>query len=160
MKLITFIICSLFVFNSMLANAELKGGYLISKEEAALPDMHALDKQVNRGHSIQADRKEASGPIILIEKPKEDKFYSDLIDILVKFEKNPMGVAVNMESVRVIYLKAFGIDITDRLQSYIKGNQIDAHGVKFPEGDHKFEIRVKDQDQVESSKIISIHVAS
>ena len=156
MKLI--IIC-MFVFSAGLANAELKREYLISREEAALPDMAPQDKQVSRGPSIQADRKEASGPIILIEKPKEDKFYSDLIDILVKFEKNPMGVAVNMESVRVIYLKAFGIDITDRLQSYIKGNQIDAHGVKFPEGDHKFEIRVKDRNLIESTKIISIRVA-
>ena len=38
----------------------------------------------------------------------------------------------------------FGIDITDRIRPYIKETRIDANEIKFPEGEHEFEIRIKD----------------
>jgi len=99
-----------------------------------------------------------AGPIIIIEKPDEDQFYDDLIDILISFDRNPTGEPVNMESLRIIYLKMFGIDITDRIRPYIKETRIDANGVKFPEGEHEFEIRIKDYEQMESSEIFKIKV--
>jgi len=63
-----------------------------------------------------------------------------------------------MKSLRVIYLKMFGIDITDRIRPHIKETRIDANGIKFPEGDHEFEIRIKDREQMESTRIIKIRV--
>jgi hypothetical protein len=41
-------------------------------------------------------------------------------------------------------LKMLGIDIADRTHPYVKKILIDTNGVKFPEGEHEFEIRIKD----------------
>ena len=71
---------------------------------------------------------------------------------------NPIGEPVNMDSLRVVYLKMFGIDITDRIRPYVKETRIDANGIKFPEGEHEFEIRIKDREQMESSEVIKIKV--
>ena len=135
----------------------------ITEEEAALPAMRpslknrkGLSKSKNQ--PFQVKKHTIAGPIINIEKPDQDKLYDDLIDILVRFEKNPIGEAVNMKSLRIIYLRMFGIDITDRIRPYVKETRIDANGIKFPEGEHEFEIRIKDREQMESSEIVKIKV--
>ena len=51
---------------------------------------------------------------------------------------------MDMESLRVIYLKIFGIDIVNRTHPYVKKTRIDANRVKFPDGEHEFEIQIKD----------------
>ena len=134
----------------------------ITAEEAALPAMKSSDKaRVGPNAADQpfpVSKESEAGPIIHIEKPDKDKAYHDLIDILIRFEKNPLGEPVNMESLRIIYLKMFGIDITDRIRPHIKETSIDAHGIKFPEGEHEFEIRIKDREQMESSEIVKIKV--
>ncbi len=99
-----------------------------------------------------------AGPIIKIEKPDPDQFYDDLIDILIRFDKNPVGEPVDMESLRIIYLKMLGIDITDRVRPYVKETRVDANGVKFPEGEHEFEIRIKDKAEMESIEIFTFKV--
>ncbi len=135
----------------------------ITEEEAALPAMKSHGTGVKSlsgsdNQPFRVKKQSMAGPIIKIEKPDEDKFYDDLIDILISFDKNPIGESVNMESLRIIYLKMFGIDITDRIRPYIKETRIDANGIKFPEGEHEFEIRIKDREQMESSEIIKIRV--
>ena len=107
---------------------------------------------------LPVSKQPMAGPIIKVEKPDPDRLYDDLIDILISFDKNPIGEPVNMESLRIIYLKMFGIDITDRIRPYVKETRIDANGIKFPEGEHEFEIRIKDRDQMESSEIVKIKV--
>ena len=99
-----------------------------------------------------------AGPIIKIEKPDPDQFYNDLIDILILFDKNPVGEPVNMESLRIIYLKMLGIDITDRVLPYVKETRIDANGIMFPEGEHEFEVRIKDIEDTGSAKIFKVKV--
>ena len=134
----------------------------ITAEEAALPAMESGDKK--RGvpsaldQPLPVSKQSMAGPIIKVEKPDPDQLYDDLIDILISFDKNPIGEPVNMESLRIIYLKMFGIDITDRIRPYVKETRIDANGIKFPEGEHEFEIRIKDNEQLESSEIIKIKV--
>ena len=99
-----------------------------------------------------------AGPIIKIEKPDPDQFYNDLIDVLIRFDKNPVGEPVNMESLRIIYLKMLGIDITDRVRPYVKETRIDANGVMFPEGEHEFEVRIKDIEDMGSTKVFKVKV--
>ena len=135
----------------------------ITKEEAALPAMKhpetGIRNRLNAEDQPFPVRKESTaGPIIKIEKPDPDQFYDDLIDILIRFDKNPIGEPVNMESLRVIYLKMFGIDITDRVRPYVKKTIIDANGITFPEGEHEFEVRIKDTEQMESFEIFKIKV--
>ena len=52
----------------------------------------------------------------------------------------------------------FGIDITDRILPYVNETRIDANGIKFPKGEHEFEIRIKDNEEMESSEIFKIKV--
>jgi hypothetical protein len=135
----------------------------ITEEEAALPAMKPSqtknkDFSESDNQSFQVKNQSIAGPIIKVEKPDPDHLYNDLIDILISFDKNPTGEPVNMESLRIIYLKMFGIDITDRIRPYIKETRIDANGIKFPEGEHEFEIRIKDREEMESSEVIKIKV--
>ena len=135
----------------------------ITQEEAALPTMKpketSMDNQSkSKKQTFPINQQSVAGPIIKIEKPDQDQFYDDLIDILISFDKNPLGEPVNMESLRVIYLKMFGIDITDRVRPYIKKTLIDANGIMFPEGEHEFEVRIKDIEDIESAKIFKVKV--
>ena len=135
----------------------------ITQEEAALPSMKPNENRMgNRPESkkqtFPINQQSVAGPIIKIEKPDQDQFYDDLIDILIRFDKNPLGELVNMESLRVIYLKMFGIDITDRVRPYIKKTLIDANGIMFPEGEHEFEVRIKDIEDIGSAKIFKVKV--
>ena len=135
----------------------------ITQEEAALPTVKPKETNMDnqsksKKQTFPINQQSVAGPIIKIEKPDQDQFYDDLIDILIRFDKNPLGELVNMESLRVIYLKMFGIDITDRVRPYIKKTLIDANGIMFPEGEHEFEVRIKDAEQMESSEIFKIKV--
>ena len=135
----------------------------ITEAEASLPAMKSSKTRTkglprSKKKPFQVKILSMAGPFIKIEKPDPDHFYNDLIDILISFEKNPIGEPVDMKSLRVIYLKMFGIDITDRILPYVNETRIDANGIKFPEGEHEFEIRIKDSDQMESSEIIKIKV--
>ena len=154
----------LFLGVDVLGGAEVKKTVSwITQEEAALPAMKpsgtsgkGLPESENQ--PFQVKKQSMAGPIIKIEKPDEDQFYDDLIDILISFDRNPIGEPVNMESLRIIYLKMFGIDITDRIRPYIKETRIDANGIKFPEGEHEFEVRIKDTEELESSETFKIKV--
>ena len=82
----------------------------ITKEEAALPAMKhpetGIRNRLNAEDQPFPVRKESTaGPIIKIEKPAPDKLYTDLIDILIRFDRNPIGESVDMKSLRIIYLK-------------------------------------------------------
>jgi hypothetical protein len=135
----------------------------ITEEEAALPAMKPTVREMrglpgSNNKPFRVKKQSMVGPIIKIEKPDPDHLYDDLIDILISFDKNPIGEPVNMDSLRIIYLKMFGIDITDRIRPYVKETRIDANGIKFPEGEHEFEIRIKDREQMESSEIFKLKV--
>ncbi len=134
----------------------------ITEKEAALPiketkEVKTDDKQPFDPYE-DVSNTEDIGPIIKIEKPEENAMYKDLIDILVRFEKHPFGEPINMDSLKIVYQKLFGIDITDRVRPHINGNHIDAQKVKFPKGDHEFEIIIEDANEIETSKFFSVHV--
>ena len=135
----------------------------ITKKEASLPPMkHPKRENKNpeefKNQPFSVNKQSMTGPIIKIEKPDPDKLYNDLIDILIRFDRNPIGESVDMKSLRIIYLKMFGIDITDRILPYVKETRIDANGINFPEGEHEFEIRIKDTNELESNEIFKIKV--
>ena len=135
----------------------------ITQQEAALPPMKPAEIRKKNlletgTESFSINNLSMAGPIIKIEKPDPDKLYNDLIDILIRFDRNPIGESVDMKSLRIIYLKMFGIDITDRILPYVKETRIDANGINFPEGEHEFEIRIKDTNELESNEIFKIKV--
>ena len=161
---IVFIAVILFLNIASYSSAgEKKKNLWITEKEASLPPMkHPKRENKNsdklKNQLFSVNKQSTMGPIIKIKKPDPDKLYNDLIDILIHFDKNPIGESVDMTSLRVIYLKMFGIDITDRILPYIKETRIDANGIKFPEGKHEFEIRIKDKEKMGSAQIFKIKV--
>ena len=163
-QFVVLVVIILFLSVAVLSGAEeKKTASWITQEEAALPGMKSSGTDMkgfpdSKNMPFKVKKQFMAGPLIKVEKPDPDHLYDDLIDILISFDKNPIGEPVDMKSLRVIYLKMFGIDITDRILPYVKETQIDANGIKFPEGEHEFEIRIKDREQMESSEVIKIKV--
>ena len=161
---IVFMAVILFLNVSSYGSAEeKKTNSWITKKEASLPPMkHPKRENKNpeefKNQPFSVNKQSTTGPIIKIEKPDPDKLYNDLIDILISFDRNPIGESVDMKSLRIIYLKMFGIDITDRILPYVKETRIDANGINFPEGEHEFEIRIKDTNDLESNEVFKIKV--
>jgi hypothetical protein len=91
----------------------------ITGKEAALPLKETKEVKTNNKQPFDSyenvSTKENTSPIIKIEKPEENALYKNLIDILIRFEKHPLGEPINIESLKIVYLKLFGIDITDRV---------------------------------------------
>ncbi|MEC7641799.1 MAG: hypothetical protein VYC17_06545 [Nitrospinota bacterium] len=133
--------------------------WIITKEEAALPDMVRDAKRVTEPEGpLAASQETGTGPVIVIEKPEDDALHHDQIDILIYFKKNPIGEKVNMDSLRITYLKMFDIDITDRLRPFIREAMVNAEKIKFPKGEHEFEIKIRDVAEVESSELFSFQM--
>ena len=135
----------------------------ITEKEAALPNrkpsetkMESLPKSGNQSFPI--NHQSMAGPIINIDKPNQNLIYDNLIDVAIRFTKNPFGEAVDMGSLKVILLKLWDIDLTERVRSFIKGTNIEASGLKFPSGEHEIEIRIKDQEKMESRRTFTVKV--
>ena len=139
-----------------------KPDFWITEEEAALPERKISKSKKERLPRIDlaypVSDESMAGPIINVEKPSQKKTYNDLIDVVIHFTKNPFGEPVNMKSLEVVLLKLWDIDLTDRVRSFIKGTNIEASGLKFPEGEHEIEIRIKDQEDMETTMVFKVKV--
>ena len=158
---ISFILFFIFISQSWAENK--KSNFWITKEEAALPDRNVSESKTERlprsDLAYPVSDESMAGPIINVEKPSQKKTYSDLIDVVIHFTKNPFGEPVDMKSLKVVLLKLWDIDLTDRVRSYIKGTDIEASGLKFPSGEHEIEIRIKDQEEMETTMVFKVKVS-
>jgi hypothetical protein len=134
----------------------------ITEQETVLPARKPSEKKAGSlpksDQAFPVSDQAMAGPIINIDKPNQKLIYKNLIDIAIRFTKNPFGEPVDMESLQVVLLKLWDIDLTERVRSFIKGTNIEASGVKFPSGEHEIEIRIKDQEKMESRLIFTIKV--
>ena len=60
------------------------------------------------------------GPIIDIQTPLEGRHFDGPFDFHINFLSHTPGQGVDMESLRVNYLKFLDIDITEKIRPYIK----------------------------------------
>ncbi len=134
-------------------------GVWITQEEANLsPKIEETIKGFQHKDIEPAEGEATAGPLIKVEKPEEGNIFNGKINIEVKFKKNPLGSDVDMGTLKVVYLKIFDVDITDRIRPYIKGEALVGKNIEFPEGEHIFQIRIQDKEQIESVKTFSIIV--
>ena len=63
-----------------------------------------------------------------------------------------------MKSLEVVLLKLWDIDLTGRVRSFIKGTNVEASGLKFPEGEQEIEIRRKDQEDIDTTMFLKVKV--
>jgi len=134
----------------------------ITEQETALPARKPSEKKAGSlsksDQAFPVSDQSMAGPIINIDKPNQKLIYKNLIDVAIRFTKNPFGEPVDMGSLKVVLLKLWDIDLTERVRSFIKGTNIEASGLKFPSGEHEIDIRIKNQEKMESRQIFTIKV--
>ena len=107
---------------------------LITPEEAALPAMKGAVPTANRGIT--------RGPKITVV---EEAGAKSPIRFQVKFQ--PLGGSnIDVEGVKVIYLKQPNVDLTPRIKPFTQPTGIDMPGAQLPPGDHLVRIDVKDSE--------------
>src|SRR5690606_28377464 len=84
------------------------------------------------------------GPEIIILQPLLTSVVSNPMSIHIEFKSREPDSKVNMGSLKLIYKKLWGIDITDRVVEYVDGDAINAPKVELPEGTHTLEIYIED----------------
>ncbi len=87
------------------------------------------------------------GPHIVIRSPNVNVADKPTIHVPLKLDVGftpTDGTEVDMSSLKVIYLKLWGIDITDRIRPYITKDGIYAENADLPPGEHAIEIDIKD----------------
>ena len=99
------------------------------------------------------------GHIIQMKGPLEDRAFNGPVDFQINFVSHTPEKIVDMESLRVIYLKFINIDITEKIRPYIKENSIVVHKINLPEGNHRIQIKIKDSHKNESEQTFLIRVS-
>jgi len=120
---------------------------LITSQEAALP---VATKVVTRGIS--------RGPSIKFITPATDSTVSSPFDLRISFEPRG-GSKVDVNSVKVTYLKFPYVDLTPRLKSAISANGINFQTAEVPAGEHSIKFTVQDTDGRETNAVFNLIVA-
>jgi hypothetical protein len=124
---------------------------LVTQEEiAALPS----DTPVAWG----SREEDPNGPVIKIDSPQNDGVYQGPFPIKVEFLAGPLGTPVDMETLKLEYKMAWGIDITDKVREYVTGTQIDVAESELPEGRHTVEIQIEDTKDHKSVQLFTVTV--
>ena len=120
---------------------------LISAKEAALPP--AAGALATRGIS--------RGPAVKLASPEADTPVAAPFDFKVNFE--PRGDAkINLNSVKVVYMKSPFVDLTPRLKSAISASGINFAKADVPPGTHAIRITVKDSEGRETNSVVNLVV--
>ena len=136
-----------FVVLVLIFQGSLLAAPLITAKEAALPP---ATKVASRGIS--------RGPSVKFVNPIADSTVNSPFDLKVIFE--PRGDSkVDVNSVKVTYLKFPYVDLTSRLKSAISANGINFQNAEVPAGEHSIKLTVQDTDGRETNSVFNLIVA-
>jgi hypothetical protein len=108
---------------------------LITADEAALPPMKGAVANSGRGIT--------RGPKITVSEESAAK--PSPIHFQVKFQ--PLGGStIDLDGLKVIYLKQPNVDLTPRVKPFVQPAGIDMPNALLPPGDHLVRIDVKDSE--------------
>jgi hypothetical protein len=125
---------------------------LITAQEAALPDALGLQQLDKRGVT--------RGPKILVLSPAPDAgVVRSPVNLLLKFESYG-GAAIDPRSVKVVYLKAPNINLTQRISRLVNPGGIEVPAAEVPPGTHYIRVEVKDNAGRTGTVIFPIVVAN
>ncbi len=99
-----------------------------------------------------------TGPVIVVISPSQAVPGDKAVEVEIQFNKPSDGADINMDSLKVKYLKFITIDITGRLKPYVVGRKIEAKNVKFPKGSHSVGMYIEDAKGRPSAKLITVTV--
>ena len=121
---------------------------LITAEEAALPPQKGAVPTSNRGIT--------RGPKITVSD--EGGARSSPIRFQVKFQ--PLGGStIDLDGLKVIYLKQPNVDLTPRVKPFAQPTGIDMPDAVLPPGDHLVRVDVKDSEGRVSTSSFVLKIA-
>jgi len=123
------------------------GDWLVTPEESAQAVSRAVTPIVN----------DPEGPTINVREPGVVKEVKPPVTIDVVFEPKE-GKSIDFNTLKITYLKLFGIDITDRMKPYITPTGLHSANAKLPPGDHNIEIAVQDTEGKKTTQRFSFKV--
>jgi hypothetical protein len=110
---------------------------LITEDEALLPA--AAPTELTRRGVTRAPKIEILSPasdMAVVKSP---------LNLKLRFESFG-GSKIDLDTVKVIYLKSPAIDLTQRLKTHIKSDGIELDTAEVPPGDHRIKVEVKDNE--------------
>lgn len=117
-------------------HAEQPHAVWITAQEAKLAPM-AQGETRTRGVTIP-------GPKIVLVSPQQASApLHHPFKIVLKFEPTD-GAKVKLDTLKVTYLKLFGIDITDRIRPFVSEQGINANDPAIPPGEHAIRFEIGD----------------
>jgi hypothetical protein len=122
---------------------------LITEAEAKLPpstDVGMTTRGLSRGPGIEQ------------VSPHPDHGTASPLPLKVRFISRN-NVAIDPASAKVTYLKAYSIDLTDRIRKYLTADGIDMANAEIPAGTHYLRINLKDKQDRTSTATIKVIVA-
>jgi hypothetical protein len=122
---------------------------LISEQEAALPAA-ADTKLTLRGVT--------RGPKVQVISPAQEAAVKSPFNLKLKFESFG-GAKIDPASVKATYLKSPSVDLTQRMQKYIKDSGIEMEKAEVPPGEHVIAVQLKDTEGRAASVNLKINVA-
>jgi hypothetical protein len=110
-----------------------EAAWIISPSEAELP----------LGRQLVPEKSDPDGPKVTVRDPGEVAEVAPPVTIDIAFQADD-GATVDFKTLKVTYLKLFGIDITERLLPYVTADGIHAVNAPLAPGHHSIEISVND----------------
>jgi hypothetical protein len=108
---------------------------LISQDEANLPPPKG---------ALAADRRGITrGPRIEVVGEK-DQNHSP-VHLQLKFESFG-GSKIDLDSLKVTYLRTPNVDLTERVKSFVRATGLDMPDAELPPGDHMIRVDIRDSD--------------
>ena len=121
------------------------GTVLITEQEASLPPETA----------VVGSRGITRGPRIELVQPRETSHSP--MRFQLKFQSFG-GVAINIDSLRMVYLKTPEIDITPRVARFAQAIGVDIPDAEIPAGEHYIRVELADFDGRTRSSIFVLKV--
>jgi len=133
-------------------HAESKPVVLITAEEAQRPAPPSADLTFRAGIS--------RGPGIELISPKaSDKSVHSPVHLHLKFEGRG-GAQIDVDSVKLTYIRNPSVDVTGRIKSFAKPDGIDVPEAEMPPGTHIIRADVKDKEGRSGSLIFKLDVVN
>jgi len=121
------------------------GTILITEQEAGLPNGHAgaISRGITRGPSVE------------LVQPAEAAHSP--VHFQVRFQAFG-GNKIDLDTLRVSYLKSPEVDLMPRLMRFVQRSGIDIPDAEIPPGEHSFRIEVSDSEGRTRSSILVFKV--
>jgi hypothetical protein len=124
------------------------GTVLISADEAKLPPPKGAISVASRGIT-RGPKIEYLGGADGVKSPMR---------LVLKFESFG-GAKIDVDSLKVIYMKSPSVDLTSRLKPFVQPTGIDMPDAELPAGDHLIRVDVKDSDGRAATTSFTLKIA-